>query len=144
MQESLDHDTVKHAMQPEDTPELRALDKGFEAECLIPLWTQLGDLMPVHPKPQAVPHVWKRAKLLSLAETSGDLFPVGRGGGRRAIGLATPDSRPMHMSVRRSGPRSSTSARAKPRPSTVIRRTPSTSSSRARASGPSSTAILSV
>ncbi|MCI4661089.1 MAG: cupin domain-containing protein [Neomegalonema sp.] len=90
MNTALDHDTVEHAMQPEDTPELRALYKGFEDEHLIPLWTQLGDLMPIHPKPKAVAHLWKWSKLLPLAEKSGELVPVGRGGERRAIGLANP------------------------------------------------------
>ena len=85
-----DHSNVAHAMQPEDSPELRALYKGFEDESLMPLWTQLGDLMPMHPKPKAVPHVWKWSKLLPLAEKSGELVPVGRGGERRAIGLANP------------------------------------------------------
>lgn len=86
----IEHGNVVHAMQPEDTPELRALYKGFEAEHLMPLWTQLGDLMPMHPKPKAVPHVWKWSNLLPLAEKSGDLVPVGRGGERRALGLANP------------------------------------------------------
>ncbi len=85
-----DHATVAHAMQPDDSPALRALYRGFARENLIPLWTQLGDLMPMHPKPQAVPHVWKWANLLPLAEESGRLVPVGRGGERRAIGLANP------------------------------------------------------
>jgi gentisate 1,2-dioxygenase len=79
-----------HAMQPEETPELRTLYKGFEDQHLLPLWTQLGDLMPRHPTPRAVPHVWKWAELLPLAQRSGDLVPVGRGGERRAIGLANP------------------------------------------------------
>ncbi|MBO6638742.1 MAG: cupin domain-containing protein [Roseitalea sp.] len=77
-------------MQPEDTPELRALYRGFEDNHLIPLWTQIGDLMPIHPKPRAVAHVWKWSSLLPLAEKSGELVPVGRGGERRAIGLANP------------------------------------------------------
>ncbi|MEL6648545.1 MAG: cupin domain-containing protein, partial [Pseudomonadota bacterium] len=94
MAEDLDHDSVAHGMQPEDTPELRALYQGFAEESLIPLWTQLGDLMPMHPKSKAVPHVWKWAKLLPLAEASGDLVPVGRGGERRAIGLANPGLAP--------------------------------------------------
>jgi gentisate 1,2-dioxygenase len=81
---------MDNAMQPEDTPELRALYKGFEENHLNPLWTQTGDLMPLHPKPKAVPHVWKWADLLPLAERSGELVPVGRGGERRAIGLANP------------------------------------------------------
>ncbi|WP_290750186.1 cupin domain-containing protein [Amaricoccus sp.] len=87
---TLDQADSHDAMQPEDSPALRALYAGFEAEHLMPLWTQIGDLMPVHPKPQAVPHVWKWAKLLPLAEESGRLVPVGRGGERRAIGLANP------------------------------------------------------
>ncbi|MDD9739845.1 MULTISPECIES: cupin domain-containing protein [Marinovum] len=81
---------MDNAMQPDDTPELRALYKGFDDKHMMPLWTQLGDLMPVHPKPKAVPHVWKWADLLPLAEESGKLVPVGRGGERRAIGLANP------------------------------------------------------
>ncbi len=81
---------MDNAMQPDDTPELRALYKGFDDKHMMPLWTQLGDLMPVHPKPKAVPHVWKWADLLPLAEESGKLVPVGRGGDRRAIGLANP------------------------------------------------------
>lgn len=88
------HDTVEHAMQPDDSPELRALYQGFAAENLIPLWTQVGDLMPVHPKSRAVPYLWKWARLLPLAEASGHLVPVGRGGERRAIGLANPGLAP--------------------------------------------------
>ena len=78
------------AMQPEDTPELRELYRGFQANNLNPLWTQIGDLMPAHPRPRAVPHVWRWADLYPLAQRSGDLVPVGRGGERRAIGLANP------------------------------------------------------
>ncbi|WP_226893469.1 cupin domain-containing protein [Nisaea sediminum] len=85
-----DKAAAPHGMQPHDTPELRALYKGFEEESLLPLWTQRADLMPSHPSPKAVPHVWKWSKLLPLAEKSGELVPVGRGGERRAIGLANP------------------------------------------------------
>lgn len=78
------------ASQPEDTPELRKLYADFKTNHLNPLWTQIGDLMPRHPKPKAVPHVWRWAELHRLAEKSGELVPVGRGGERRAIGLANP------------------------------------------------------
>lgn len=90
MNEYVGHDQVADAMQPEDTPALRALYKGFEKAHLLPLWTQIGDLMPMHPTPRAVPHVWKWSELLPLAQKSGELVPVGRGGERRAIGLANP------------------------------------------------------
>jgi gentisate 1,2-dioxygenase len=85
-----DHDNIQHAMQPEETAELRALYEAFKDNHLNPLWTQTGDLMPVHPRPKAVAHVWKWSTLLPLAEKSGALVPVGRGGERRAIGLANP------------------------------------------------------
>jgi gentisate 1,2-dioxygenase len=83
---------AKHSnmMAPEDTPELRKLYSDFEAEHLSPLWTQIDNLVPVVPSPMAVPHIWKWSRLYPLAERSGDLVPVGRGGERRAIGLANP------------------------------------------------------
>ncbi|MBX2838647.1 MAG: cupin domain-containing protein [Gammaproteobacteria bacterium] len=77
-------------MQPEDSKELRELYAGFEQEHILPLWTQRADLMPATPQPKAVPHVWQWSKLLPLAKRSGDLIPVGRGGERRALGLANP------------------------------------------------------
>lgn len=77
-------------MQPENTPELQQLYAGFECQHVIPLWTQIGDLMPTHPKPQAVAHLWKWSELYPLAQRAGTLVPVGRGGERRALGLANP------------------------------------------------------
>ncbi|WP_168879661.1 cupin domain-containing protein [Rhizobium sp. P28RR-XV] len=77
-------------VKPEDTPELRQLYADFASEHLSPLWTQIEDLVPFVPSPKAVPHVWKWDRLYPLAERSGDLVPVGRGGERRAIGLANP------------------------------------------------------
>lgn len=76
--------------------ELRELYAAFELNHLIPLWTQTNDLMPHHPKPRAQAHVWKWAMLFPLAQRAGDLVPVGRGGERRALGLANPglDGRP--------------------------------------------------
>ncbi|MEU8632631.1 cupin domain-containing protein [Amycolatopsis sp. NPDC048633] len=76
--------------QPEPTPDLEDLYRGFEQELLVPLWTEIGDLMPTSPAPQARGHLWRWANLLRLAERSGDLVPVGRGGERRAIALANP------------------------------------------------------
>jgi gentisate 1,2-dioxygenase len=76
--------------QPEATAELRALYDGFERESLAPLWTQIGDLMPLHPQSKARPHVWRWQSLLQLAGQAGHLVPVGRGGERRAIALANP------------------------------------------------------
>ncbi|WP_406275593.1 cupin domain-containing protein [Nocardia sp. NBC_00881] len=76
--------------QPEVTPALEELYRGFEQELLVPLWTEIGDLMPAHPRSRAVPHLWRWENLLRLAEQAGDIVPVGRGGERRAIALANP------------------------------------------------------
>ncbi|MFI5622917.1 cupin domain-containing protein [Nocardioides sp. NPDC051685] len=76
--------------QPTVTPELEALYRGFENELLVPLWTEIGDLMPAHPRSRAVPHLWRWDSLVELADRAGHLVPVGRGGERRAIALANP------------------------------------------------------
>ena len=83
-------DLKSNMMVPDDTVELRQLYADFRAEHLNPLWTQIDDLMPVVPNPKAVPHVWRWSHLYPLAQRAGDLVPVGRGGERRAIGLANP------------------------------------------------------
>ncbi|MGV9900523.1 cupin domain-containing protein, partial [Streptomyces tendae] len=49
---------VSAAGQPEVTPALEQLYRGFEQELLVPLWTEIGDLMPAHPRSRAVPHLW--------------------------------------------------------------------------------------
>ncbi|MCC1492103.1 cupin domain-containing protein [Cognatishimia sp. F0-27] len=90
MNEELDHANVAQEMTPEESAALDALYRDFAANHMNPLWTQTGDLMPMHPKPRAVPHLWKWSTLLPLAEAAGALVPVGRGGERRAIGLANP------------------------------------------------------
>ncbi len=76
--------------QPEPTPELEQLYRRFESELLMPLWTEIGDLMPTQPRSKALPHTWRWKTLLSLAERAGELVPVGRGGERRVIALANP------------------------------------------------------
>ncbi|WP_445321625.1 cupin domain-containing protein [Nocardioides sp. GXZ039] len=72
------------------TPALEALYRGFEDELLIPLWTEIGDLMPAHPRSKAAAHLWRWQSLRRLAEQAGEIVPVGRGGERRAIALANP------------------------------------------------------
>ncbi|MFC5959770.1 cupin domain-containing protein [Streptomyces pratens] len=81
---------VSAADQPDVTPALEELYRGFESELLVPLWTEIGDLMPAHPRSRAVPHLWRWEKLRELAAQAGEIVPVGRGGERRAIALANP------------------------------------------------------
>ena len=66
------------------------LYRRLEAERLVPLWTEIGDLMPAEPTARGRAHLWRWASLLPLAELAGELIPVERGGERRAIALANP------------------------------------------------------
>ena len=59
---------IEAADQPARTPALDALYRGFQAELLIPLWTEIGELMPLQPHPTALPHRWRWQNLLPLAE----------------------------------------------------------------------------
>lgn len=77
-----------------DEIQLEELYASFEAEHLLPLWTQIGNLMPASPTSDAIPHVWRWSTLYALAQSAGALVPVGRGGERRAIALANPGLRP--------------------------------------------------
>ena len=77
-------------LSAEGQARLDELYASFAAAQLAPLWTQIGNLMPASPQPDAVPTLWRWATLLPLAERAGALVPVGRGGERRAIALANP------------------------------------------------------
>jgi len=70
--------------------ELDELYAAFKLAHLAPLWTQREGLMPNTPRSDAVPVLWRWSTLLPLAERSGALVPVGRGGERRAIALSNP------------------------------------------------------
>ena len=92
-----EHDySTKHVeyVAPEPTAEEQAeLDDMYarmDETHLKPLWRQIGGLMPNTPEPSAVAHKWDWEELYKLAQRSGELVPVGRGGERRAIGLANP------------------------------------------------------
>jgi gentisate 1,2-dioxygenase len=76
--------------QPPVTPQLDELYAGLQRELLVPLWTEIGDLMPARPTSQAIPHRWSWQSLLAMARQAGDIVPMGRGGERRALALANP------------------------------------------------------
>lgn len=58
---------------------------------LQPLWLQKG-LLPRMPNGLS-PHIWRWKTLRALAERSGDLVGIDRGGDRRVLALAHPDLR---------------------------------------------------
>jgi gentisate 1,2-dioxygenase len=73
----------------ENDPELDRLYADVAAADLQPLWLQEG-LLPTAPC-RLRPHIWRWATLKDLAERSGDLVGIDRGGDRRVLGLAHPD-----------------------------------------------------
>ena len=89
-----DADTHARAATGFDSAEPQArlaeLYRDFEVAGMTPLWLTREGLMPFHPQPRAVPHLWRWADLLPLAARSAELVPVGRGGERRAISLGNP------------------------------------------------------
>jgi gentisate 1,2-dioxygenase len=64
------------------------LYRDFEAAGMTPLWLTREGLMPFHPQPRAVPHLWRWA--CCRWPRAADLVSVGRGGERRAISLGNP------------------------------------------------------
>ena len=73
---------------PAHQAKLAELYRDFDVAGMTPLWLTREGLMPFHPEPRAVPHLWRWSRLYPLAARSADLVPVGRGGERRAIGLS--------------------------------------------------------
>jgi gentisate 1,2-dioxygenase len=78
------------AISDDEQRHLDRLYSDLATAGLVPLWTLRHDLMPDAPAPVMVPHVWRWAELFALAQRSGELVPVGRGGERRAMALANP------------------------------------------------------
>jgi gentisate 1,2-dioxygenase len=77
-------------IRPSSPAREEELYRRLGAEQLVPLWTEIGDLMPAEPTARGHAHLWRWTSLLPLAELAGDLIPVERGGERRAIALANP------------------------------------------------------
>jgi gentisate 1,2-dioxygenase len=80
------------AIQPEteSDQELAVFYDDVASHDLQPLWTQVRDLMPTSPRPSTRPHIWRWATMRRLAERSGQLVPIERGGDRRVLALANP------------------------------------------------------
>ncbi|MFJ5958855.1 cupin, partial [Paenarthrobacter sp. NPDC092416] len=72
MIEDTTHESVaaSHALPdptPEEAAQLEQLYMDFAAGNMVPLWTEIGDLMPMVPTPKAVAHVWRWNDLYPLA-----------------------------------------------------------------------------
>ena len=73
-----------------DSKAVETLYSDMEKSRLTPLWRLEKDVMPPTPRPKAVPWLWKWSDLSGIADRSGDLIPIERGGDRRAIALSNP------------------------------------------------------
>lgn len=72
-----------------DDPELEEFYAEIDQLHLQPLWEMRGLLTPT-PRVRAVPHLWSAADLRKMAERSGQLVPIDRGGDRRVLALSNP------------------------------------------------------
>ncbi len=83
--------TVRFTAEPDaaDGPRLDAFYADVAEADLQPLWRQQG-LMPDAPPLATVPYLWRFKDLRQLAERSGDLIPIDRGGDRRVLSLCNP------------------------------------------------------
>src|SRR5438552_18293724 len=59
-----------------------------DAHYLTPLWLIEETLMSREPRPKAIPWLWKWSTLYDIAQRSGRLVSIERGGDRRAIALS--------------------------------------------------------
>jgi gentisate 1,2-dioxygenase len=73
----------------DDSPDVDVLYGDMAAADVQPLWTQEG-LLPRTPG-RLAPHIWRWKTLRDLAERSGDLVGIDRGGDRRVLSLTHPD-----------------------------------------------------
>jgi gentisate 1,2-dioxygenase len=78
---------------PEEAEEL---EPALLRAGMAPLWTQGPDLMPTHPQPRAVAHVWRWKHVWPLIQRIGAQIAVGEAAQRRAVAFANPglDGRP--------------------------------------------------
>ena len=131
-------------ISPQEQAQLDELYAAFEAADMKPLWTQIGGLMPTSPLADAPPDAVAVVHV-AAAGRAGRRAGAGRPGWGAAGDRAGQPRAARHRRTRRRrcGPRSSTSVRARRLPRTGTPRPRSASWSRARASGPTSTAIRS-
>ena len=70
--------------------EVTQLYEDMHTHSLLPLWKLEEALMLSQPQPKVLPWLWKWETLFEIAQRSGRLVPIERGGDRRAIALANP------------------------------------------------------
>lgn len=75
---------------PQIVSDLADLYTDMDRYDVQPLWTQNKALLTKDPHPSAMPWLWRRSRLVPLAERSHDLVTISRGGDRRVLAMANP------------------------------------------------------
>ena len=82
-------DSSSFYQKPETTGQFRDFYKRLETKNAAPLWENLADIVPVQPRPQAVPALWRYEEMRPLLMESGKLITA-KEADRRVLILANP------------------------------------------------------
>src|SRR5215467_8735495 len=75
--------------KPEATEEARAFYKRLETKNAVPLWEILGEVLPLQPKPRAIPALWRYEEMRPFLMESGKLITA-KDAERRVLILGNP------------------------------------------------------
>jgi gentisate 1,2-dioxygenase len=84
--------SAKFYNKPETTDEFREFYKRLEKKNAAPLWESLAELVPVKPRPRAVPAIWRYEEIRPFIMESGKLITA-KDAERRVLMLANPGIR---------------------------------------------------
>ena len=82
-------DTTGFYHKPETTDEFREFYRRLATKCAAPLWETLADIVPVRPRPRAVPALWRYEEMRPFLMESGKLITA-KEAERRVLILANP------------------------------------------------------
>src|SRR5207249_10618430 len=82
-------DSSSFYQKPETTGQFRDFYKRLETKNAAPLWENLADIVPVQPRPRAVPALWRYEEMRPLLMESGKLISA-KDAERRVLILANP------------------------------------------------------
>ena len=82
-------DSSSFYQKPETTGQFRDFYKRLETKNAAPLWESLADIVPVQPRPHAVPALWRYEEMRPLLMESGKLITA-KEADRRVLILANP------------------------------------------------------
>src|SRR5204862_7755812 len=82
-------DSSSFYQKPETTGQFRDFYKRLETKNAAPLWENLADVVPVQPRPQAVPPLWRYEEMRPLLMASGKLITA-KEADRRGLHVAHP------------------------------------------------------